>query len=71
MTVAGVVGESVTGRIQCIVRRENSNLLGKRRRSGREIGGATAPLVLEWVNIDQLVYHEKSGKLKAIIEERY
>ncbi|KAA8648500.1 uncharacterized protein ATNIH1004_004385 [Aspergillus tanneri] len=24
MTVAGVVGESVTGRIQCIVRRENS-----------------------------------------------
>ncbi|KAM5473109.1 putative NRPS-like protein biosynthetic cluster [Microsporum audouinii] len=95
--VARAINESVTGRFQCIVRREHSQYvlvfrlaipkpananqlrdkidkaLGEaspKWKRDRE-GGAIAPLALEWVNIDELIYHEKSGKLKEIIEARY
>lgn len=96
-TVAREIKESVTGRFQCIVRRENARYvlafrlaitkpenadqlrdnidkaLGEASPKWKrdQEGGAIAPLRLEWVNIGELIYHEKSGKLKEIVEERY
>jgi phenylacetate-CoA ligase len=96
-TIAEVVGASITGRFQCIVRRsdgssvlvfrlaipkptnyvelrdEVENALARaspKWKRDRECD-AIAPLILEWVTHNELIFSEKSGKLREIVDERY
>ncbi|EEQ29155.1 hypothetical protein McanMca71_000802 [Microsporum canis] len=95
--IAEVLGSSITGRFQCIVRRKEGSAIltfrlaipkpehhnqirdeveaalsraSPKWRRDRECS-AIAPLILEWVDNSGLLYSEKSGKLREIVDERY